>query len=552
MSETGAILDRQNKVPARLRSRSLILGFIVAVLLTLFLLQGSTAFAQTPDDVEPPALLGFSFTPTTIDTSENAASITANMSLADNGSGVCLSSCSDHSSPTQVRFQHEGTGQFQDGLFELTSGSLVDGKFHALITFPRGSVSGEWIVSQMLLADHVGNRAWHSTEQLASRGFPTILTKTSGSNAYTNQVTGARSNPILPLTSVPGIETIQDLATAEVSETEETSVSQNKSYTRFEIHQQSREPLVGDLHVKIAGTETSVPYSVTANERFSLSSLFEELSGNYELTMTSVGRAEPILWVDGVLQKVGFGEYRHQFINGDADPDLLVLTPDDAGMVIALGSVKAKLTSCISLYAPTEAVFDLGVDSNGDGIIGPSESVNQAIQGESNACLTTPESNIPLTSLYSARVVTDQGTVLAENKGLYDFLNRSSIDAEKQALPESVREFSVQWIRTPVAASVEVLNSSLRPPAVQVSVVPEKEDTTGDVILNDSDASDLASPDADGASDSHGGDSSIEGSNPYGFLIDNLLWIGLVLGVAVAGFGVVQLASSGPVSYHDR
>lgn len=185
-------------------------------------------------------------------------------------------------------------------------------------------------------------------------------------------------------------------------------------------------------------------------------------------------------------------------------------------------------------------------------MIEPSESVNRAIQGESTACLTTPESNIPLTSLYSSRVVTDQGTVLAENKGLYDFLNRSSIDAEKQALPESVREFKVQWIRTPVAASVEVLNSSLRPPAVQVSVVPEKEDTTGDVILNDSDDSDISPSDSDGASASNGDGSSAEGSNPFGFLMDNLLWIGLVLGVVVAGFGVMQLASSGPVSYHDR
>jgi hypothetical protein len=354
------------------------------------------------------------------------------------------------------------------------------------------------------------------------------------------------------VTTVPEIGTTNDTDTVEVSEPEATVGSQNKSYTRFEVHQQSREPLVGDLLVKIAGTETSVPYSVAANERFSVSSLFEELTGHYELKLTSAGRDEPILWVDGELQKVGFGEYRHQFINGDADPDLLVLTEDDAGMVIALGSVKARLNSCISLYSPTEAVFDLGVDTNGDGVIEPSESVNRAIQGASNACLATPESNIPLTSLYSARVVTDQGTVLAENKGLYDFLNRSSIDSEKQALPELVREFKVQWIRTPVAASVEVLNSSLRPPAVQVSVVPQKEDTTGDVILNDSNDSDMASSDTDGASASNDGDSSVEGSNPFGFLIDNLLWIGLVLGVVVAGFGVVQLASSGPVAYHDR
>jgi hypothetical protein len=552
MGETGAILGRQFIAAKFLRSSCLIAGFFMTVLLMLSLVNISTAAAQTPVDVNPPTLLDFSFTPTTIDTSESAASITANMRLMDSGSGVCISTCFDHSSPTQVRFQHAETGQFQDGLFELTSGSLVDGTFSGPITFPQGSASGVWTVSQILLADGVGNREWQSTEQLASQGFLTTLTKTSGSPAVTTQVPSASTNEFPLMTPVPGIGTTNDTDTIEVSEAKEASGSQNTSYTRFEVHQQSREPLAGDLLVKIAGTETSVPYSVAANERFSLSSLFEELTGRYELKMTLVGRDEPILWVDGDLQKVGFGEYRHQFINGDADPDLLVLTPDDAGMVIALGSIKARLNSCISLYSPTEAVFDLGVDTNGDGVVDPSESVTRVIQGASNACLTTPESNIPLTSLYSARVVTDQGTILAENNGLYDFLNRSSVDSKKQALPELVREFSVQWIRTPVAASVEVLNSSLRPPSVQVSVVPEKEDTTADVILNDSDDSDMTPADTDGASDSNGEDSSIEGSDPFGFLIDNLLWIGLVLGVVVAGFGVLQLASSGPVSYHDR
>jgi len=551
MANKVAVLDRQQKRGGLLGSRILIAGFIMAVLVTLSLVNISTASAQTPDDVNPPTLLDFSFTPDTIDTSQGTGTITATMRLMDSGSGVCLASCFDNSSPTQVRFQHLETGQFQDGLFELTSGNLNDGTFQAPITFPQGSASGAWAVTQMLLADNIGNRLWQTKEQLVSQGFPTTLTKTSGLGNATTTVTGAGTNQAFPVTPVPEVGTIADVGLGSGTETVDEPRSQNKSYTRFEIHQLSREPLAGNLLVKIAGAERTVPYSVSANEQFSLSALFEELTGRYELKMTSVGRDEPILWVDGDLQKVGDGEYRHQFINGDADPDLLVLTPEDIGMVIALGSVKARLNSCIDLYLPVDAVFDLGVDINGDGVIEPSESVSQAIQGSSNACLTTPESNIPLTSLYKARVVTDQGTILAENKGLYDFLNRSSIDSEKQSLPEMVREFSVQWIRTPVAASVDVLNSSLRPPAVQVSVIPEKEDTTRDVILNDSNDSDMT-PDQSKDTSATTAEDSIEGSNPFGFLIDNLLWIGLVLGVFVAGFGVLQLASSGPVSYQDR
>jgi hypothetical protein len=224
-------------------------------------------------------------------------------------------------------------------------------------------------------------------------------------------------------------------------------------------------------------------------------------------------------------------------------------------MVIALGSVKARLVSCIQLFSPSNAVFHLGVDIDGDGVIKPSESISQAIQDSSDACVSTPESNIPLTSLYEAQVVSEQGTVLAQNKGLYDFLNKTSIESKKQARSEYVREFKVQWARTPVATSIEVLNSSIRPPVVQVSVKAQAEEVTGDIILNDSGGSG-----GSGGNPNQGGDlpkspvdsGPVEINNPFGFLVDNLLWISLILGVSAVGFVFFHAASTRPVSYQEQ
>jgi len=374
--------------------------------------------------------------------------------------------------------------------------------------------------------------------------------KNSGVLGATNPVTGAATSPgiLVPPTPANGSSSGIDGG----PEMPEEEVSKTKSYTRFEVHQQARKPLAGNLLVKGDGFEQTVPYSVSANEQFTVSAMFPDLTGRYELNMTAVGWDQNILSVEGDLQKVSEGKYSHQFITGDADPALLVLAPDDVGMAIALGSVKASLVSCIQLFSPSNAVLHLGVDIDGDGVIKPSESISQAIQDSSDACVSTPESNIPLTSLYEAQVVSEQGTVLAQNKGLYDFLNKSSIESQKHARSEHVREFKVQWARIPVATSIEVLNSSIRPPVVQVSVKAQAEEVTGDIILNDSGGS--------GGNPNQGGDlpkspvdsGPVETNNPFGFLVDNLLWISLILGVSAVGFVFFHGVPTRPVSYQEQ
>jgi hypothetical protein len=128
-------------------------------------------------DSSPPQLADFSFSPSTIDTSSGPATVTVTMDLTDDLSGVCVSSCADNGSPTQVRFQHQGSGQLRDAIpFALTSGTLTNGTFEADVVFPQSAATGSWTVSSVLLKDQVGNWVFLYTADLNSAGFPTKLT----------------------------------------------------------------------------------------------------------------------------------------------------------------------------------------------------------------------------------------------------------------------------------------------------------------------------------------------------------------------------------------
>lgn len=545
MEANGTISIPQMASARSFGVRIWITGAVLVILMALSIINMPTAAAQTPD-VSPPSLENFDFWPREIDTSDGPETITATLEITDEGSGVCVSICSDSSSPTQVRFEHAETGQFKDGLFNIASGTPGDGIYESSITFPKSSAGGIWNIKSMLLADDIGNRSWRTSAQLNSQGYPTELRNNSGLGSATSPATGGATSPSISPTQVPGDidgtdgETSSDDSTGDIDQNDD-QVSMTKSYTRFEVHQQARKALAGNLILKGEGVDQTVPYSASPNEQFSLSAQFKELTGHYELTMTQVGHEGPILRVDGELQNLGNGEYSHQFLNGDADPAFFVLASDSVGMAISLGSVKARLNSCITLFSPTDGIFELGVDSDGDGLIESSEIVTEALQGASEACVTTPLEDIPLTSLYDSTVATTGGTVLAQNRGLYDFLNKSSVESKKQAVPDMVREFKVQWLRSPVATSFEVKNMYLRPPADTRKVEPQETDEwTEDTISNDSDASGVM-PGSGGNDPGASANSTPSGSGESsGFFLKNLLWIALGIGLIADAVAVMR------------
>ena len=118
-------------------------------------------------------MAGFSFTPTTIDTTSGDATVTVTLTVTDSESGVNV--CCG--TPTQVRFTHAGSGQTIDAsAFSLISGTLNDGVFESQVTVPQGSARGTWDVSYILLMDDLGNDRSVNQAEIASLGYTTVLT----------------------------------------------------------------------------------------------------------------------------------------------------------------------------------------------------------------------------------------------------------------------------------------------------------------------------------------------------------------------------------------
>ena len=392
---------------------------------------------------------------------------------------------------------------------------------------------------------HIVNWSYSQSKFLSRTGIRVlvaVLVIAMSVTALGTGVSQASADSPFATSPVTGAATAQPFGDAPVSSKPWTTPQEDldpitdaagktKSYTRFEVHQEARQNLSGTLSVTGDGFGQEVPYEASSGEQFSVYVLFPEQTGPYRLELNSVGQDDPVLWATGNLQRIGPVEYRHQLLNGDADPNLLTLAAEDAGVIIALGSVQAKLNSCVDLFSPVNAVFELGVDVDGDGLIDAGETVIHAIEGEASACVETPESNIPLTSLYKSRVSTSQGAVIAQNKGLYDFLNKSSIHSEKEAQADLVREFQVKWTRTPMASSIEIMNASLREPPVDVIITPQAEEVTGDIIRNGSDG-----PSAPSDLSGSEGESSAVGNGNDAIPIDFIkgYWMLLVMGAGLA------------------
>lgn len=147
-----------------------LLGVVAALLLF-----AAVPNASAQEDVTPPTLVDFSFTPTTIDTTAGDATVTASAHLTDSQSGVkdCCPS---------VRFQHPATGQIRDGFLSLAAGTSNDGTFEAQVTFPQFSAAGTWKVVFIFVIDNIGNVLFLSETDLATLGFPTELVNTPDSD----------------------------------------------------------------------------------------------------------------------------------------------------------------------------------------------------------------------------------------------------------------------------------------------------------------------------------------------------------------------------------
>jgi hypothetical protein len=135
-------------------------GLVVVVTFFCGFLLRASAQIQ---DVTRPTLTGFSFTPTTIDTSAGPATVTVSISATDDLAGVGgvltqFDSPMGHAPGTSVSFPPLALSV--QGTSDLTF-------------FPFGE-TGTWKAS-VVVTDYAGNQRHYSTTELAQLGFPTEL-----------------------------------------------------------------------------------------------------------------------------------------------------------------------------------------------------------------------------------------------------------------------------------------------------------------------------------------------------------------------------------------
>jgi hypothetical protein len=116
-------------------------------------------------DLNPPTLLGFSFTPGEIDTTAAAAAIAVSFHAADDLAGVAL---------VEARFLRPGgaAGEAACGSAAPGSGDRWDGLYACDVPFARFSAEGSW-PAEVEIRDQAGNAAVFDAAALGGMGFPT-------------------------------------------------------------------------------------------------------------------------------------------------------------------------------------------------------------------------------------------------------------------------------------------------------------------------------------------------------------------------------------------
>ena len=118
------------------------------------------------EDVTPPELVEFDFTPKTIDVTGGPAQVTVTVRSTDDLSGV--SSCGmTFTNPSQTR--STGVG------FRRISGNALDGVYERDLPFPQFSEPGIWLFVRVSCSDVAGNSVTLLEPDLISRGFPAEL-----------------------------------------------------------------------------------------------------------------------------------------------------------------------------------------------------------------------------------------------------------------------------------------------------------------------------------------------------------------------------------------
>jgi NADH:ubiquinone oxidoreductase subunit C len=120
-------------------------------------------------DVTPPTLLDFSFTPTVIDTSTGSQQVTVTVRTSDDISRVWLVTDTCFRSPSAIQDICGGYSEIdRSGVPEVVT-------LQGVFTFPQFAELGTWHVLGLSLTDNARNTRFFTTDDLRGAGFPVEL-----------------------------------------------------------------------------------------------------------------------------------------------------------------------------------------------------------------------------------------------------------------------------------------------------------------------------------------------------------------------------------------
>jgi hypothetical protein len=143
-----------------LRGASWSLGTLPAGLPTSF------SVVSPNEDLTPPALTAFSFTPDSVAPGSTGASVTLTISAEDAGAGI---------SSVSAGFARTELGRSLSCLPALASGTAARGVWTCIIRVPAGTPAGSWTLSPLEVRDRAGNVRQYDPAALAAGGSPTVL-----------------------------------------------------------------------------------------------------------------------------------------------------------------------------------------------------------------------------------------------------------------------------------------------------------------------------------------------------------------------------------------
>jgi hypothetical protein len=133
----------------------------------------TTVAVTSSEDLEPPALAGLSFAPTSVDTGTENQTVTVTAHITDNFSGFASG---------YIQFESQTGKQFtgKAGFTNKVSGTETDGVYEAIVTFKQSAQSGTWKVNDLNLLDNAGNEANLTGAQLEAKGLPATVQDETG------------------------------------------------------------------------------------------------------------------------------------------------------------------------------------------------------------------------------------------------------------------------------------------------------------------------------------------------------------------------------------